>query len=110
MMPPLVKSPRFLGDLDRIVEWYLEEAGEEIARRFVSAVSLTLKTIRRNPALGRIRFPGLEDLRDVQSRLVEPPFNRYAVFYRIEPDSIQVLRLIHGARDLPRRFQEPFRS
>lgn len=108
MMPSLVKSPRFLGDLDRIVEWYLEEADEEIARRFVSAVSLTLKAIRRNPGLGRIRFPGLKDLQDVRSRVVEPPFNRYAVFYRTEPNSIQVLRLIHGARDLPRRFQEPY--
>lgn len=110
MMPPIVKSPRFLGDLDRIVEWYLEEADEGVARRFVSAVSLTLKAIQRNPTLGRIRFPELEDLRDVRSRLAEPPFNRYAVFNQADPESIQVLRLIHGARDLPRRFQEPARE
>lgn len=107
MMPPIVKSPRFLGDLDRIVEWYLEEADEEVAQRFVSAVSLTLKAVQRNPTLGRIRFPELKDLRDVRSRLVEPPFNRYVVFYQAQPDSIRVVRLIHGARDLPRRFQEP---
>ncbi len=107
MMPPLVKSPRFLDDLDRIVEWYLEEADEEVARRFVNAVSLTLKTIQRNPSLGRLRFPKLEDLRTVRSRLVEPPFNRYIVFYQAQPEAIRSVRLIHGARDLPRRFQEP---
>ena len=33
-------------------------------------------------------------------------FRKYLIFYRVTTDAIQVLRVVHGARDLPTRLSE----
>jgi toxin ParE1/3/4 len=38
---------------------------------------------------------------------VEPPFNVHLIFYRVVDDALFAERLMHGARDLPRRLLEP---
>lgn len=38
---------------------------------------------------------------------VEPPFQMHLVFYRADEAIISVERVIHGARDLPRRLRQP---
>jgi hypothetical protein len=37
---------------------------------------------------------------------VGDPFDRLLLFYRIEGDLLVVKRLLHGARNLPRRLSE----
>ena len=45
-------------------------------------------------------------LQGLRSFRVEPPFKKLLIFYRIEGDWIEAWRLMHGARDLPRRLAE----
>jgi len=51
------------------------------------------------PALG----PSREDLADGLRMF---PTGRYLIFYRPAPDGIDVIRVLHSARDIPARFQE----
>jgi hypothetical protein len=41
---------------------------------------------------------------EFHSWLVEAPFHKHIVFYRFNSDMLSLERLIHGARDLPRRI------
>jgi plasmid stabilization system protein ParE len=66
-----------------------------------------LSKLSRQPDLGRVRHfrnPPLHGLRSLQ---VDPPFNRLLIFYRHSKIEIVAERLMHGARDLPRRLTEP---
>ena len=101
------KSPLFHTDVTGQFEWYFDEAGEELAWQFFKTVDATLLKLSRQPDLGRVRHfrnPLLHELRSIR---VDPPFNRLLIFYR--PSKIEVVaeRLMHGARDLPRRLVEP---
>jgi toxin ParE1/3/4 len=105
----LERSEYFWADLERRVDWYRDHAGPEIAERFVAAAQSTLATLCQSPGLGRPRFKTWPELSGIRSYRIQPPFHRHLIFYRCEATSLFVERLIHGARDLPRRLtQSPF--
>jgi toxin ParE1/3/4 len=98
------RSPFFTADVQKEFEWYWDEAGEHVAWRFEAAVERTLIAIARQPGLGRARSFQHPALRLLHSFRVEPPFEKLFIFYRLEDDRIEAWRLMHGARDLPRRL------
>jgi toxin ParE1/3/4 len=54
--------------------------------------------LSRHPLLGRSRtdlHPGLRSF----------PFGRYVIFYRPLDDGIEVVRVLHGARDIRRALR-----
>ena len=86
--------------------WYLEEADEGIARRFKAAVDATLDQLAVHPELGRrrrFRNPLLQGLRSLR---LKTPFTKLLIFYRTDAISVEAWRLMHSARDLPRRLLE----
>lgn len=87
--------------------WYVDEAGPEVARRFQAALDQSLNKLASYPDLGRrrrFRNPRLQDLRSIQ---IERPFNKLLIFFRVSGDVLHAVRVMHGARDLPRRLSEP---
>ena len=86
--------------------WYVDEAGPDVARRFQAALDLTLNKLASHPDLGRLRHFRNPRLQRLRSLPVERPFNKILVFYRTDGDVLHAVRLIHGARDLPRRLLE----
>jgi len=103
----LYRSQDFNADFDQQYRWYLEQAGEDLAERFLAAVLATLKTLAVQPDLGRRRKFRHPALRKLCSFRVNPPFNRILIFYRVTNNTVEAWRLMHGARDLPRRLVEP---
>jgi toxin ParE1/3/4 len=105
-MKPLRRREAFNRDVIR--EWvYLAQFGEDLADRFVAHVEAALHQLEQHPGLGRprrFRHPTLHGLR---SWAVERPFANYLIFYRDQPEAVELFRLMHGARDLPRRLVEP---
>ncbi|MSU59145.1 MAG: type II toxin-antitoxin system RelE/ParE family toxin [Pedosphaera sp.] len=101
------KSPLFHADVTRQFGWYFDEAGDELAWRFFTTVDLTLLKLSRQPDLGRARCFCNPILRGLRSFRVEPPFHRLLIFYRHTAAEVVAERLMHGARDLPRRLVEP---
>lgn len=107
MKLPLHRADDFNTDFRQRYSWYLEQENEELAERFLAAVETTLQKLLIQPTLGsrrKFRNPLLVGLRSFR---VEPPFRKVLIFYRYSANELSVERLIHGARDLPRRLLEP---
>jgi toxin ParE1/3/4 len=103
----LERSEQFTSDFDQQYRWYLGHSGERVAESFLNAVIDTLSALAAQPDSGRrrhFRHPALRDLRSVR---VQRPFHKILIFYRSTADSLQAWRLMHGARDLPRRLVSP---
>ena len=102
----LQRADYFWADLEKQVDWYRDHAYSEVAKRFVDAVQVSLVTLTQTPSLGRLRFADWPELAGVRSFRVQRPFHRFLIFYRFDSESLLAERLIHGARDLPRRLRE----
>ena len=81
--------------------WYYDEQIEGLGGRFLSSVDSTFDAIERYPAMfamvhGEVR----------RALISQFP---YAVFYRIEPKRVVVLRVLHTARD-SKAWPQPRRS
>jgi len=103
----LQKADAFLEDFTLQALWYVREAGDEVARRFHNAVDSRLRLLSEQPGLGRVRRFRHPKLRALRSFAVERPFQRFLIFYREDGVTLQAVRLMDGARDLPLRLVEP---
>lgn len=100
------KSSAFFADFEHVARWYVREAGAEVAQRWLVALDATLEDLRTTPGLGRLRRFSHPELHGLRSCRVQRPFHRYLVFYRWSASELSVERVIHGARDLPKRLLE----
>ena len=101
------KSELFLGDLDVQYRWYETEASEEVAWRYLLAVDRTVEEFAQHPDLGRPRHFAHPELQGLRSCLAARPFHRHLIFYRHDETTLDLMRAMHGARDLPRRLRQP---
>ena len=102
----ITKSERFLADFDLQYRWYFQNAGEELARRYLLAVDTTLEKLAQLPDLGRVRHFPQTELRGIRSFSVESPFDVHLIFYRFDESHLNAWRIMHGARDLPNRLTD----
>jgi toxin ParE1/3/4 len=107
MTLPIRQSEDFDKDFDLQFNWYLARGGPSVAEKYLAAVNLTLELLAQQPGLGRKRRFQHQDLQGIYSRRVEPPFNSQLIFYRQFPEGLVAERILHGARDLPRRLRQP---
>ena len=57
-----------------------------------------METLAKNPLMGRERDEVMPGLRSF-------PFKRYVIFYQPLQDGIDVVRVLHGARDIESLFE-----
>ncbi len=98
------QSDCFWADLLRQVDWYREKAGPAVAEGYVNAVEATLQALAKTPGLGCPRFQHWPELAGIRSWRVDRPYHRHLIFYRFDEETFIAERIIHGARDLPRRL------
>lgn len=97
-MPSLVLRPRALADLAEI--WvYIAEDSPDRADAFVDLANSKFQALSRRPGLGR-RRPELNS--EIRSLAV----GRYVVFYLPLPRWIEIVRVLHGFRDIESVFEE----
>jgi plasmid stabilization system protein ParE len=101
------KARDFTADFENLFSWYVDNAGVEVAWRFQTALDKSLVKLSNRPHLGRPRHFRHPKLRGLRSFLVEPPFGNLLIFYHSDDSALDAVRLIHGARNLPRRLIEP---
>lgn len=100
-MPKFYLSPAALDDLENI--WaFIALDNPEAASRVINAAYRTFGILSRHPEIGRIR-PIKKGEKQVRSFLVSD-FRNYVVYYQLVPDGINVLHVVHGARDQSRFF------
>ena len=95
-MPTVSVLPRARIDIDGIWE-YIAEDSETQADAFVDRLAAKFILLGGRPELGRLRD-------DLMAQLRSFPFERYIIFYRSVPDGIEVIRVLHGARDVEAQF------
>jgi plasmid stabilization system protein ParE len=106
----LHRSDDFNADFDLQYRWYLREAGEEIAERYLAAVISRLRDLAQHPGAGRERKFRHEELKGMRSFVLARPFHRHIIFYRVVNDTLSAERILHGMRDLPQRLREAPRA
>jgi plasmid stabilization system protein ParE len=104
------KTPPFHSDVINQFSWYEKQGGEELAWRFFRAIDSTIMKLARQPDLGRKRRFRNPALQGLWSCPVASPFQKLLIFYRFSETTLQAWRLMHGARDLPRRLSEASES
>ena len=93
----IFKSPQAYSDLIDIAS-YIAQDSIEASDRFLNAAQATFEKLASSPQIGAIcpfRHPLAMGIRvwPIQR------FKRYLVFYRPESNGINVIRVLHGARD-----------
>ena len=97
-MPSVVIRPKALEDLAEI--WaYIAEDSPRQADAFAVAIDRRIRDVARRPLIGRARPELLTDLRSLT-------FGRYVIFYLPRQPGVEVIRVLHGARDLKPLFDE----
>jgi toxin ParE1/3/4 len=98
MSPTILISPSARHDLAEVAD-YLEVAGGlATAERYLAAVGQALARLAGMPSMGSPWQSTHPRLQDVRAWPV-PGFRKYLIFYRPLENGIDVLRVIHGARD-----------
>ena len=95
-MPQVTRRP--LAETDILEIWdYIADDSLAAADRWVDQVDKQFRVLATQPMMGRARdelAPGVRSF----------PFGRYVVFYVPLDDGIDVVRVLHGARDIDAVF------
>ena len=91
------EDPRAQADLEAILD-ELESKSPPAAERFAARVDRKCLALGRIPELGRARDEILLGS--------SPPVGKYVLFYRLRGEVVEVLRILHGRRDLGRILKE----
>ena len=90
-------SPRASSDLIEI--WiYIADDSVANADAFIDKLYQAIQVLARQPGSGRHReelAPGIQSF----------PFGRYIIFYRVVAGAVEIVRVLHGARDIENIFE-----
>jgi toxin ParE1/3/4 len=102
---PVIPRARAVRDAEEILDYYLAEGSERAALGFIDALEKAYAHIAEHPATGSSRYAFELDL----PGLLAWPLARYPhlIFYLEREDHIDVWRVLHGKRDVPRWMREP---
>lgn len=101
---PVVRERLAEADLEEHVD-YLAARSELVALRFIDAAAHALERLGQSPEIGGLwnfTNPRLEGMRVWPI----PGFRDYLIFYRMADETVQVLRILHGGRDLAKILME----
>lgn len=92
------KSHRAEIDLSEVVEW-IRQSSPASALRFVDAAEATIRRLAKSPGVGfRVQLTDAE-LVDLRCSPVRG-FKRYLIFYRSSGSELEIVRVLHDARNL----------
>ncbi|PQV62519.1 toxin ParE1/3/4 [Abditibacterium utsteinense] len=95
-MKKLIVSPPARADLREIWDYIAGDslnAADTLSETFYEKFEL----LRATPEAGRQRS-------DLKSSLRSFPVGRYVIFYRVSDGAIEIVRVLHGARDVDSLF------
>src|SRR4051794_9591942 len=92
-------------DLDDLAAYLAQEASLDVALRFYDAAGTTFEHLARMPGMGERRETRNLRLAGLRVWRVEG-FEKHLIFYRPAADGIDIVRILHGARDIDRILAE----
>ena len=97
MSLPVRRTNRAESDIDDIWLWIAEDS-IAAAEEFTDRVEAAENRLARYPEIGQARP-------DLAAGVRHWPIAPYPILYRAQDDGVLILRVVHGARDLPRLFR-----
>lgn len=95
-MPRVLRRPQAAEDIAEIWD-YIADDSLAAADRFVDQLDKQFGLLAIQPRIGRARGELAPDVRSF-------PFGRYVIFYLPIDDGIDVVRVLHSARDIEAVF------
>ncbi len=95
----LILRPRADLDIDHQFEYLAVEAGLVTAQRFLKVLRRTCESLKETPELGSERTFAARRLAGLRVWPVKG-FRRHLIFYIPSAEAIEIVRVLHGARDL----------
>ena len=77
---------------------FIAQDDPNAADRYIRTIISRFPTLASMPYMGRER-------EELSARLRSFPVGNYVIFYRPAKDGIEVVRILHGARDFPPLFE-----
>jgi toxin ParE1/3/4 len=101
---PVIRERHAEEDLAGQIDYLCSER-PWAARRYLRAVEAAFRRLAQMPEVGtprRFRNPRLKGVR----MWSVPGFRNHLIFYRVTGDAIEVLRVLHAARDVRKLLEE----
>ncbi|MFN7895451.1 MAG: type II toxin-antitoxin system RelE/ParE family toxin [Cyanobacteriota bacterium] len=95
----IVLQPRAKADISEIWEFIAEDSDDQ-ADAFIDLIDQNFQLLAQKSGLGRRRKELAEGLRSF-------PVGRYVIFYLPIPGGVQIVRVLHGARDIEAALTKP---
>jgi toxin ParE1/3/4 len=100
--PELILMPRAREDIKQIAA-YIKEDSPQSSLAFRHTLENIYEVLLELPEIGTTRNyhnPEMKGLRMLPVR----KFDKYLIFYRSTLEGLEIVRVVHGARDLPSLF------
>ena len=101
--PKLTLSEAAAADILDQADWYEQQSGLTLAKRWEGAATSAILRILDHPRSGAVSKFSHAELANVR-RVSIVGFPKHLIFYQLRPAEILVLRIVHGARDLEHLF------
>jgi toxin ParE1/3/4 len=89
------------NDIDEI-SLYIAEDSPVAAERFIRAVHESFDLLAQFPRLGQKRTAASRKLASLRTWPIGGSFHRYLIIYLEQDYGVEVLRVVHGMRDIER--------
>jgi toxin ParE1/3/4 len=99
-----VVRPQADRDIDCIADYLAEDASLDTGLRFIDTAYKTFALLASQPNLGWSCRRSNRIMKSVRVFRVGEPFEKYLIFYQPATSRIEILRILHGARDLDNQF------
>lgn len=92
------KKPQAERDIEECFV-FIGEDNLDIGVYFLVAVEESIEEIGRNPFIGKQRTFKSSQLQNLRMWMVKG-FSNYQIYYTVKDETIEIIRVLHGARDI----------
>ena len=93
----LIVAPEAQTDIVGILQYTLESWGQSQADKYQRIIDEEFSAIRTNPGIGHSRL-------DVPQRYKARQAGQHVIIFRVEAETIYVVRILHGSMDFTGRL------
>jgi toxin ParE1/3/4 len=91
--------PKADQDIEEQAYYFASEASPELGHRFILSVHETFRLLATQPEMGWVAHLKVRELASLRAFPVTG-FEKMLILYLPRPDGVEILRVIHGSRNL----------
>ena len=100
----IIRREKAKADVTELAD-YIAIDNLDAAERFIEAAESAFRFLSETPGAGATREYFTRELSGLRMWPIRG-FEKHLVFYRETPEGLEIVRVIHGARDIPSLFEK----